>query len=88
MECLGNIGTYKYKKYNITWVQFPKEIISLQFNGPKVLPSASDKAKLCAENFSRNSNLDDSDMSLNVFPSRTNLKRHNFSVTPKLLKRS
>ena len=27
-------------------------------NGPKVLPSASDKAKLFAKNFSKNSNLD------------------------------
>ena len=39
--------------------------------------SASDKVKLFAENFSKNSNLDDSDMSLPVFPSRTNLKLHN-----------
>ena len=28
------------------------------FNGPKVLSSASDKAKLFAKNFSKNSNLD------------------------------
>ena len=30
------------------------------FNGPEVLSSASDKAKLFAKNFSKNSNLDDS----------------------------
>ena len=47
------------------------------FNGPEVLSSASDKAKLFAENFSLNSNLDDSGVSLPVFPSRTNLKLHN-----------
>ena len=36
------------------------------FNGPEVLSSASDKAKLFAENFSKNSNLDDSGISLPV----------------------
>ena len=44
------------------------------FIGPEVLSSASDKAKLFAENFSKNSNLDDSAISLPFFPSRTNLK--------------
>ena len=43
-------------------------------NGPEVLSSASDKAKLFAENFSKNSNLDDLGISSPVFPSRTNLK--------------
>ena len=42
-----------------------------------MLSSASDKAKLFAENFSLNSNLDDSGVSLPVFPSITNLKLHN-----------
>ena len=51
-----------------------------------MLSSASDKAKLFAENFSKNSNLDDSDVSLPVFPSRTNLKLHNISVTAKMVK--
>ena len=40
------------------------------------MPSASDKAKLFAENSSKNSNLDDSGISLPVFHSRTNLKLH------------
>ena len=52
-----------------------------------MLSSASDKAKLFAENFSKNSNLDDSGVSLPVFPSRTNLKLHNISVTPKMVKK-
>ena len=52
-----------------------------------MLSSASDKAKLFAENFSMNSNLDDSDISLPVFPSRTNLKLHNISVTPKMVRK-
>ena len=46
-----------------------------------MLFSASDKVKLFAENFSVDSNLDDSGMSLPVFPSRTNLKLHNIFVT-------
>ena len=52
-----------------------------------MLSSASDKAKLFAENFSKNSNLDDSGISLPVFPSRTNLKLHNFSVTPRMVRK-
>ena len=51
-----------------------------------MLSSASDKAKLFTENFSKNSNLDDSGISLPVFPSRTHLKLH-ISVTPKMIKK-
>ena len=61
--------------------------VNLLFNGPEVLPSASEKAKLFAENFSKDSNLDDSGISLPVFSSRTNLKLHNISVTPKMVKK-
>ena len=39
-----------------------------------VLSSVSDKTKLFAENFCKNSNLNDSSVSLPAFPSRTNLK--------------
>ena len=63
-----------------------KSTIPPLFNGLGVLSSASDKAKLFAENFSLNSNLDDSGISLPVFPSRTNLKLHNISVTPKMVR--
>ena len=59
-----------------------KSAIPPLFNGPEVLSSASDKAKLFAENFSFNSNLDDSGV-----PSRTNLKLHNISVTPKTVRK-
>ena len=64
-----------------------KSAIPPLFNGPEVLSSASDKAKLFAKNFSKNSNLDDSGISLPVFPSRTNLKLHNISITPKMVKK-
>ena len=47
-----------------------------------MLSSTSYKGKLFAENFCKNSNLDDSGISLPVFPSITNLKLHNISVTP------
>ena len=52
-----------------------------------MLSSVSDKAKLLAENFSKSTNLDDSGISLPVFPSRTYLKLHNISVTPKMVKK-
>ena len=64
-----------------------KSAIPSLFNGPEVLSSASDKAKLFAKNFSKNSNLDDSGISLPVFPSRTNLKLHNISITHKMVKK-
>ena len=56
------------------------------FNVLEVLSSASDKPKLFAKNFSKNSNLDDSNISLPVFPARTNLKLH-ISITPKIVKK-
>ena len=52
-----------------------------------MLSSASDKAKLLAKNFSKISNLDDTGISLPVFPSRANLKLHNISITPKMVKK-
>ena len=51
------------------------------------MSSASDKAKLFAKIFSKNSNLDDLDISLPVFHSTTNLKLHDISVTPKMVKK-
>ena len=55
--------------------------------GKSVLSSASDKAKLFAKNFSKNSNLDDFGISLPVFPSRTNLKLNTISITPMMVKK-
>ena len=56
------------------------------FNSQEVLSSASDESKLFAKTF-KNSNLDDSGISLPVFLSRTNLELHNVSVTPKMVKK-
>ena len=51
-----------------------------------MLSSASDKAKSFAENFPEISNLAVTGIFLPVFPSRTNLKLHSISVTPKMVK--
>ena len=51
------------------------------------MSSTFDKVKLFAENFSKNSDLDDSGIYLPVFPSTTNMKLHNISVTPKMVKK-
>ena len=63
-----------------------RSAITPQFNDPEVLFSTSDKTKLFAENFSKNSNFDNSGISLPVFPSITNLKLH-ISVTSKMVKK-
>ena len=52
-----------------------------------MLSSVSDKAKLFPGNISINFNLDDSSISLPVFPYRTNLKPHNISLTPMMVKK-
>ena len=48
-----------------------------------MLPSATDKAEV----FAKNSNLDYLGISLPSFPSGTNLKLHNFFVTPKMVEK-
>ena len=53
----------------------------------EVLSSASDKARLFALTLSKDSDLDDSGISLLVFSSRTNLKLYNISITPKMVKK-
>ena len=50
-----------------------KSAISLLFNGPDTLFSALDKAKMFPEIFPKNSNLDNSVISLPALTSRTNL---------------
>ena len=42
---------------------------------------------MCAKNFPKNSNLDESGIYLPVYPSRTNLKLHNIYVNPKMVKK-
>ena len=52
-----------------------------------MLSSASEKVKFFAKNFCKNSNFNDMSISLPVFPSRANMKLHNNSVTPKMVKK-
>ena len=44
--------------------------------------------KMFTKDFSKNSNLDDSGISLPVFASRTNLKLYNISITPKIVEKA
>ena len=64
-----------------------KSAIPPLFKGPELLTSASNKEKLFAKSFFKNFNLDDSGISLLVFPSRNNLKLHNISITPEMAKK-
>ena len=84
-----SITSQKLESQDFWWVANSvlnkgKSAIPPLFNSLHVLSCAPDKAKLF-ENFSKNSNLDDS--SLPVFPARTNLKLHNISVTQKMVKK-
>ena len=65
-----------------------KSVIPALFNGLVVLSFVSEKATLFSKNFSKKSNLDDSSISLPVFPSRANVKLHNISIIPKMVKKS
>ena len=81
------LGSHDFWRIANSVLNKGKSAIPPLFNGPEVLSSASDKAKLFAKNFSKNSNLLDSVISLPVFLSRTTLKLHNIPVTPKMVKK-
>ena len=53
----------------------------------EVLLSASHKVKSFSKKFSKNFDLDGSAVTLPVLPSRTNLKKHNTSLTPKMFRK-
>ena len=76
----------KTKEY-INVLSKSKSAIPPLFIVPDVLSSASAKVKLFAKNSSSSSDLDESGISLPVFPPRTNLKLHNISVTPMSVKK-
>ena len=81
------LGSWDFRQIANSVLNIGKSAIPFLLNAQDVLSSASDKAKLFAENFYKNSNLDDSGICLPVFPSRTNLKQHNISVTLKMVKK-
>ena len=70
-------GSHEFRWIANSVLSKGKSAIPPLFNEPEVLSYASDKAKLFAEKFSKNSNLDDLGISLPVFPSRTHLKLQN-----------
>ena len=76
------LGSWDFWRIANSVLNKGKSAIPPLFNGLEVLVSASDKAK----NF-KNSNLYDTGISLTVFLPRTNLKLHNVSVTPKMVKK-
>ena len=65
-----NKGKCNYILYSIAWTW----------------SSASDKTKLFAKNFSKNSSLDGLSISSLVFPPTSSLKVQNISATPKMVK--
>ena len=81
------LGSLEFQQIASSVLSKGESAISPLFNGLEVLSSASDKAQWFAENFSKNSYLDDSGISLPVFPFKTNLKLCNISVTPKMVKK-
>ena len=81
------LGSRDFRQIANSVLNKAKSVIPPLFNGPEVLSTASDKAKLFAKNFSKNPNFADSGISFPVFPSRTNLKLHNISITLKMVKK-
>ena len=86
-----NTGRFDWESNALTnansFLNKGKSAIAPLINGPEVLSSASDKAKLFPKNLSKNSNLNDLGIFLPVYPSKTNLKQHNISITPKMVKK-
>ena len=76
------LGTQVFWQIAESVLNKDKSAIPPLFNSPEVLSSASDKAKLFAKNFPKNSNLDDLGISLPDFAARTNLKLN--MLTPKI----
>ena len=81
------LGSWDFWQIANSFLSKCKSAVPPLFNRLEVLSSASDKAKLFAKNFLKNSYLDDLGISLPVFPSRTNLKLHNISITPKMVQK-
>ena len=62
------LGSRDFRRIANSVLSKGKSAIPPLFNGPEVLSSASDKAKLFTKSFSKNSNLDGSCIPLHVFP--------------------
>ena len=82
------VGSRDFWRITNSVLKRGKSVIPPLFNGPEVLTSASDKAKLFAELFSKISNLDDSGQELPEFAPRTNNTVDKIVVTPKMVKKA
>ena len=81
------LGCHDFWQIGNSVLKKGKSALPPLFNNPEGFSSVSDKAKLFADNFSKNSNLDYSGISLPVFPAGSNLKLHNISISPKIISR-
>ena len=82
-----NLGFHYFRRITNSVLNKGKSAIPPLFNGPEVLSSGSDKAKLFAKTFLRTLILMTQVSLYLFFPSRTNLKLHNISVTHKMVKK-
>ena len=80
------LGSLDFWRIAIVFSTRVNLLYSPLLNSLEGFSSPSGKAKLFAKNFS-NCNLEDQGISLPVLPSRTNMKLHNISVTPKMVKK-
>ena len=76
-----NLGSLDFWWITIVFNKIKSVTLPVFINGPEVLSFVSDKAKLLAENFSKNSNLNGSGIS------RTNPKLQNIPLTPESVKK-
>ena len=81
------LGSHDFWQIDNSVLSKGKSAINPLFNDLEVLSSVSDRAKLLAESFSKDSNLGDSGISLPVSPTRNNLKLNNISVSAKMVKK-
>ena len=81
------LGSHDFRRIADSVLNKSKSAVPPLVDCPRIFSSASDKAKLFSENFSKNSNFDDSYISLPAFPFGTNPKMYNISVTSELVKK-
>ena len=80
------LGSYYFWRIADSVLSKDKSVIFALFNNSEVLTYASNETRLFADNIFKNSGFDDSCTSLPPVPSVTNLKLHNISLIPRLVK--
>lgn len=79
-------GAYNFLAITNIILNNIKFAILLLYNGPVLLLSGSDKAKLFGEMFTENPNLNDKGSCFAFFCPKINLKVDNIFITPKVVK--